>query len=98
MTSEFRRKYVREYHVSIIRYYLNVLDMEKPKEVYGTGVLVDISAGGLGLLTQYPLEVGHFLLFEDGNMMNNITAKASVVRWTREIEDKTFRVGLEFVE
>ncbi|MEW6569933.1 MAG: PilZ domain-containing protein [Nitrospirota bacterium] len=98
MTDEFRRKYARKYHVNFVRYYLNVLEMGKTKEVYGLGVSVDISARGLGLITQYPLEVGHFLLFEDENMINNITAKASVVRWTQEIEDKTFRVGLEFVE
>jgi|YelNatPaOPRAMG01_1025707.scaffolds.fasta_scaffold08304_1 hypothetical protein len=98
MAIEFKRKYKRQYYVSFVRYYLNVYDNGKIKKVQGTGVSVDISAKGIGLITQYPLEVGSFLLFEDGNIINNITAKASVVRWSEEIEDKIYRAGLEFVD
>ncbi|NWF74981.1 MAG: PilZ domain-containing protein [Nitrospirae bacterium] len=98
MAIEFRRRYKRQYYVVFVRYYLNVFDENRLKKVQGIGVSVDISAKGIGLITQYPLEVGSFLLFEDGNIINNITAKASVVRWAEEIEDKTYRVGLEFVD
>jgi c-di-GMP-binding flagellar brake protein YcgR len=98
MSTEFRRRYKRQYHVSFVRYYLNVVDKNRIKKVQGTGVSVDVSAKGIGLITQYPLEVGSFLILEDGNILNNITARASVVRWAEEIEDKTYRVGLEFVD
>jgi hypothetical protein len=98
MTGDFRRKHPREYHVSFVRYYLNVLDTGKPKEVYDVGVSVDISAGGLGLITRYPVEVGHCLLFKDVNRVNNIRADASVVRWAQEFSDQMFRIGLEFIE
>jgi hypothetical protein len=98
MIGDFRRKHPREYHVSFVRYSLNVLDMGKAKEVFDIGVSVDISARGLGLITRYPLEVGHCLLFKDVNMVNNITAEASVVRWVQDFRDHMFRVGLEFVE
>ncbi|MGB9714958.1 MAG: PilZ domain-containing protein [Thermodesulfovibrionales bacterium] len=98
MATEFRRKHKRQYHVGFVRYHLNVLDNKRLKKVQGTGVSVDISEGGLGLITQYPLEEGHFLLFEDGNLIDDIKLKASIVRWTQELEDKTYRVGLEFVE
>jgi len=98
MIGDFRRKHPREYHVSFVRYSLNVFYMGKVKEVYDIGVSVDVSAGGLGLMTRYPLEVGHCLLFEDGHVINNITAKTSVVRWAQESRDQMFRVGLEFIE
>jgi hypothetical protein len=98
MSGDFRRKHPREYHVSFVRYFLNVSNLGKVKEVYDVGVSVDISSGGLGLITRYPLEVGHCLLFENVNMVNNIRADASVVRWAQEFRDQMFRVGLEFIE
>ena len=98
MTGDFRRKHQREYHVGFVRYHLNVFHMGKVKEVYEIGVSVDISPRGLGLVTRYPLEEGHCLLFKDGYVINNITAKASVVKWAQEFRDQMFRVGLEFVE
>jgi hypothetical protein len=98
MTGNFRRKHPREYHVSFVRYYLNVSNLGKVMEVYDVGVSVDISSGGLGLITRYPLEVGHCLLFENVNMVNNMRVDVSVVRWTEKFRDQMFRVGLEFVE
>jgi hypothetical protein len=98
MIGDFRRKHPREYHVTFVRYSLNVFYMGKVKEVYDIGVSVDVSTGGLGLITRYPLEVGHCLLFENVNMVNNIRADTSVVRWAQEFRDQMFRVGLEFVE
>jgi hypothetical protein len=98
MTGDFRRKHPREYHVGFVRYHLNVFHMGNVKEVYDIGVAVDISPRGLGLITRYPLEEGHCLLFKDGYVINDITAKASVVRWAQEFRDQMFRVGLEFIE
>jgi hypothetical protein len=98
MIGDFRRKHPREYHVSFVRYSLNILDMGKAKEVFDIGVSVDISERGLGLITRYPLEAGQYLLFENLNLVNNITAEASVVRWVQEFRDQMFRVGLEFIE
>ncbi|MGQ9570036.1 MAG: PilZ domain-containing protein, partial [Thermodesulfovibrionales bacterium] len=97
-TTEFRRRHRRRYHVSFVRYHLNTFDKKRQKKLHGTGVSVDISEGGLGLITQYPLKEGHFLLFEDGNMIDDIKLKASIVRWSQELEDKTYRAGLEFAE
>lgn len=98
MNADFRRRHKRQYHLSFVRYYMNVIDKNMLRKVQGTGVSVDLSAKGLGLITQYPLEIGSSLFFEDGNITNNITAKVSVVRWAEEIEDKIYRVGLEFVD
>jgi hypothetical protein len=98
MSGDFRRKHPREYHVSFVRYFLNVSNLGKVKEVYDVGVSVDISSGGLGLITRYPLEVGHCLLFENVNMVNNMRVAVSVVRWAEKFRDQMFRVGLEFVE
>ncbi len=39
--------------------------MRELRRIYDTAVSVDISAGGLGMLTDYPLEEGHVLTFED---------------------------------
>ena len=67
------------------------------KKIYHTGVSVDISEGGLGMITDYPLKAGDILTFEDGVKSSNITAKIAIVRWTQNIEGKKYRVGLRFV-
>lgn len=94
MPVENRRKYLRTHYISPIKYH--VVGLEK---IHAGGLSVDISKGGLGMITGYPLEVGNILVFEEDFEFktDNISVNTSIVRWTREIEKDRYRVGLEFI-
>lgn len=91
------RKDTRTSFITPVRYSVSVLEMRELRRIYDTAVSVDISAGGLGVLTDYPLEEGHVLTFEDEINMNGITAKSAIVRWSGKLNGNNYRVGLKFV-
>jgi c-di-GMP-binding flagellar brake protein YcgR len=93
-----RRKYERKPYVTPLRYYLTALDMDKlkVKEIEYGGVSVDICEGGLGMITDYPLNEGDILFFKDEIKVNNFIATSGVVKWLQRLADTTYRLGLEF--
>jgi hypothetical protein len=90
------RKFTRTPFITPVKYSVFVLDMKELKRIHDTAVSVDISTGGLGILTDYPLEEGHVLTFENETRINDITSRAAIVKWTGIINNK-YRVGLMFV-
>lgn len=52
---------------------------------------VDISEGGLGLVTRYPLRVSQVI-----SMKSGLSQKTGVVVWSRMLEDSTCRAGVRF--
>ncbi|MBI5188473.1 MAG: PilZ domain-containing protein [Nitrospirae bacterium] len=91
------REYSRTPFVTPVRYSVSVMDVRELKKIQDTAVSVDISKGGLGMITGYPIETGHVLTFKDEIKINNITAKAAIVKWTGKIDSNKYRVGLKFV-
>jgi hypothetical protein len=91
-----KRKYERRPFVKVFRYYIQPPHMEKIKKIGCEGVSTDISKGGLGMVTDYPLRRGDVLFFEPEIDANDFTVKASTVAWASEIENNIYRVGLEF--
>ena len=59
------RKFTRTPFITPVKYSVSVLDIRELKRIHDTAVSVDISTGGLGILTDYPLEEGHVLAFEN---------------------------------
>jgi hypothetical protein len=96
MSIEEKRKYERRLFVKPIKYYLTDLHMEELKKMEFDGFFVDISEGGLGMTTDYPLIPGDILFFKDEIKVNGFAAKSSTVRWAKEIEESRCRIGLEF--
>jgi hypothetical protein len=91
------REDLRTPFVVPVRYSVSVFDMLASKETNGIAVSVDIGKGGMGILTDVPLEKGHVLTFEDAiTMKDHFAKKAAVVKWTGKIDGK-YRVGLQFV-
>ena len=92
-----KRRYERKPFFEKIRYYLLATYREKDR-IYSHGSGIDISFGGLGMITDFPLMRGDVLFFEPEIKVNGIMAKSSVVRWIKEFDDdRKYRVGLEFV-
>jgi hypothetical protein len=93
-----KRRHERKPFVQNIKYYLPASQRGKDR-IYSYGDSVDISHGGLGMITHFPLMRGDTLFFEPELKVNGIMAKSSVVRWVKELIGNTkYRVGLEFVE
>jgi hypothetical protein len=92
-----KRKHERKPFIKNIRYYLPAPHRDRDR-IYSNGDSIDISEGGLGMITYFPLMRGDILFFEPEIKTNGIMAKSSVVRWVREHDnDRKYRVGLEFI-
>jgi hypothetical protein len=87
-----RRKFERKPFTNTINFAVSVLDIANTKVLNLVARGVDISEGGIGIKTDYPLEPGHVLRLHD-----SIT-KVGVVRWSRNGESNgIYRVGVKFV-
>ncbi len=91
------REYTRTYFVKQIRFFINTHDKNEKYHVHETAVSVDISKGGIGIFTTYPLKEGEQLIFEDEINTHKIKAKSAVVRWSGKMNGNRYRVGLQFV-
>jgi len=92
------REYTRTYFVKQIRFFVDSHE-KSVDDFYNqeTAVSVDISKGGIGIFTTYPLKEGQFLTFEDEIHTRKVKAKSAVVRWAGKINGSRYRVGLQFI-
>jgi len=91
------RKFIRTPFVKHIKYSVSASDMNESMHTRDTAVSIDISKGGLGIITSCYLDAGRVLTFEDEIKINSITAKSAIVRWAEKINGNNYRVGLKFV-
>ena len=91
------REHERSPFVKPLRYSFSYDKKAEKKRITRTGVSVDISKGGLGIITDYPLHEGNMLTFENGiKMKNEKLRKAAVVKWSGKMYGK-YRIGLAFI-
>jgi c-di-GMP-binding flagellar brake protein YcgR len=97
MTGDLRR-HARTSIVMPIQYSAIVVNLRELKKIYKTAEIVDISNGGVGILTGYSLEKGHVLIFKKEIATNGRKAKVAVVRWVKKVEGEIdkYRAGLKF--
>ncbi len=93
------REHIRRSVIVPIKYFMFISDGKELKKIHTTGVTVDISEVGLGMITEYPLRAGDIVTFEDEEEIksNDITAKIAIVRWSHNIEGNKYRVGMRFI-
>ncbi|MEW6067368.1 MAG: PilZ domain-containing protein [Nitrospirota bacterium] len=90
------RRHERMPFASNVAYSVTVMDFKQLENIRDTAISVDISDGGLGMITGYPLEKGHVLTFIDMIKTKNINPKVAIVKWIWKIDNK-YRVGVKFV-
>lgn len=75
-------------------HYTYSLHIEESRDLVLNAVITDISDGGMGIQTDYPLQPDSLLAFDNGT-----EEKTGVVRWrkTADAEESGFRAGIEFV-
>ena len=62
--------------------------------VSATGKTVDRSPAGVGLITNFPLEAGHVLEWDDQNLQGNL--HIALVKWAVPVENY-YRAGVVFI-
>ena len=98
MPAEKKRKHRRRLFVKAIRYYLPTSPMGELDVAHGDAVSVDISEGGLGMITDYPLKEDDIVVFKNEIKIIDFIAISAVVKWSKEVKKNKFRVGLEFIK
>lgn len=88
----------RIYFVKQIRFFVNSHGKGEDNLSNETAVSVDISNGGIGIFTTYPLKEGQFLTFEEAIRNQKTRVKSAVVRWSNKINGNRYRAGLQFSE
>lgn len=48
------------------------------------------------MVTDYPFKSGDILTFDEEILINSITVKTAIVKWSKS-EDESYRVGLGFI-
>jgi DNA-binding response OmpR family regulator len=77
-----------------VTYTVTVLELGRPVSLTLKGDIIDISDKGVGMRTHYPLEPGHYLMFD-----REAELKSGVVKWISPPDDSyMYRVGVEFLE
>ena len=89
---EKKRQFERRSFTQNIQYSVTVLDFKDLKRLSLRGEIIDISDAGMGIETDYPLEPGHVLTFDNG-----IGHKTGIVQWSTMVNNNGYRVGVKFV-
>ena len=84
----------RKSSIKVIRYAVSPLSSQSMEMARQRAVSLDISNGGMGIITDFPLEQGQSLTFEDEIFL--ISKRVALVKWTEKRNNK-YRVGLKFV-
>lgn len=92
-----RRRYKREPCNMPLEFSLSVLDVYEVKKVVAKGVAIDISEGGVGLITEFPLEPGHVLRFAQAE--DPRIHPAGIVKWTAsQGQNTSTKAGVQFLK
>lgn len=86
-----KRKHERRQSSWAFDYSIKVSELETSKVLNLKGRMVDISEGGMGIMTDYSLHAGQIIEIE------GIEKKTGIVKWISMIDKDVFRVGIEFV-
>ncbi len=92
--SSERRMHKRKPHNAAIKFSLNAIELHQLKKINAGGTTLDISNSGISLLTDYPIEPGHVLIFNNGT--NPVPPGVGIVKWVRS-EGVNIRGGVEFI-
>jgi len=93
-TNKSRRAHEREPYDSTIQFVVLYMETTDFKRVKSAGKIVDRSETGIGLLTEFPLEAGHVLEWDDMHKEDKL--HIAMVKWA-EKQDALYRAGLMFI-
>lgn len=87
------RQFERTPLIKAINYFAGVFEGGELKMLNLKGDIIDISEGGVGLKTDYPLEPGYMIRFPAETKHS-----VGIVKWSMPIGSGSYRAGVEFVK
>jgi len=94
MDFQEKRKHLRENYTVAIDFTVLLTQSSEYKRITSSGQTIDKSAGGLGIITDFPLEAGHVLQWDDQHKRGNL--HMAVVKWAQPAGN-SYRAGLFFI-
>lgn len=91
--SKEKRRFIRRPYEGEINYSLSVFEFKAVKGLELSGLGLDISLSGVGMITDYPVEKGHVLRFNSG-----IEQKVGIVKWSRNSVYNFYSAGVQFFQ
>ena len=92
--NKIERKHVREACSISLEFTILFTHFSEFKRVSAKGKTIDKSPAGIGLITDFPLEPGHVLEWDDKHNKGNL--HIAMVKWARQ-SDNYYRAGLIFI-
>ena len=86
-----KRKHTREPYTVSLDFTVLLTQESEFKRVAAKGKTVDKSPSGIGIITDFPLEAGHVLKWNDED--NRSILHLAMVRWSQQV-DGLYRAGL----
>jgi CheY-like chemotaxis protein len=86
-----RRKYQRKPFVKILNFYTSGISEGEVRRSAFRAVSTDICEGGIGLLTQIPLQENQVVSFDE-----ELSSRLGVVAWSTMLDSETCRAGIRF--
>ncbi len=91
LSSYEQRNHLRNSHVQTVQLFIDTTEQGYRQEKSVKATLTDISDGGLGLITKYPLKKSQPIRFSSSSL-----GKSGIVAWTSLMENQICRAGIQF--
>ncbi|RJQ51543.1 MAG: response regulator [Nitrospiraceae bacterium] len=88
------RQFMRKPLEETIDYFAGVFEKGELKLLDLKGDVIDISDGGIGIRTDYPLQTGYMIRFSG----ETVRYEVGVVKWSMPAGDNSYRAGIEFMK
>lgn len=89
-----KRRHPREPYNADIEFIVLFMDEDDFKRVNSKGKILDVSQSGIGISTDFPLEPGHVLQWDDQQTKGKL--HMALVKWSEQMQN-FYRAGLMFV-
>lgn len=89
-----KRRHQREPYNADIEFIVLFMDEDDFKRVNSKGKILDVSQSGIGISTDFPLEPGHVLQWDDQHTKGKL--HMALVKWSEQMQN-FYRAGLMFV-
>ena len=89
-----QRRYERKPCDDPLEFTVLHMDVSDLKRIRSMGKMIDSSEGGIGLMTEFPLQSGHVLEWHDKHHKGHL--HIGLVKWSRK-QNEHYRAGLALI-
>ncbi len=91
---EERRRHERESYTDAMYFTVLCKQTSEFERIHSSGEIIDASKSGVGIITDFPLQPGHILGWDERPGKGKL--HIALVKWSRE-DGSSYRAGLMFI-